>query len=46
VSAFLDRAGPALTTDQVGQAVADLAAGRVKADGAYLLTAGGLRPAP
>ena len=46
VSAFLDRAGPALTTEQAGQAVADLAAGRVKAHGAYLLTAGGLSPAP
>ena len=46
VSAFLDRAGPALTTEQVGQAVADLAAGRVEGHGAYLLTAGGLSPAP
>ena len=46
VSAFLDRAGPALSTEQVGQAVTDLAAGRVKADGAYLLTAAGLSPAP
>jgi NADP-dependent 3-hydroxy acid dehydrogenase YdfG len=46
VSAFLDRAGPALTTEQAGQAVADLAAGRVKGQGAYLLTAGGLSPAP
>ncbi len=46
VSAFLDRAGPALTTEQAGQAVADLAAGRVKGHGAYLLTAGGLSPAP
>ena len=46
VSAFLDRAGQALTTDQAGQAVADLAAGRVKGHGAYLLTAGGLSPAP
>jgi NAD(P)-dependent dehydrogenase (short-subunit alcohol dehydrogenase family) len=46
VSAFLDRAGPALTTEQAGQAVTDLAAGRVKGHGAYLLTAGGLSPAP
>jgi NADP-dependent 3-hydroxy acid dehydrogenase YdfG len=46
VSAFLDRVGPALTAEQAGQAVADLAAGRVKAHGAYLLTAGGLSPAP
>ena len=45
VSAFLDRTGP-LTTEQAGQAVADLAAGRVKGHGAYLLTAGGLSPAP
>jgi NADP-dependent 3-hydroxy acid dehydrogenase YdfG len=46
VSAFLDRAGPALTTDQVGQAVAGLAWGRDEGHGAYLLTAGGLSPAP
>jgi NADP-dependent 3-hydroxy acid dehydrogenase YdfG len=46
VSALLDRVGPALTAEQAGQAVADLAAGRVKAHGAYLLTAGGLSPAP
>src|ERR1700733_2181813 len=46
VSAFLDRAGPALTAGQAGQAVADLAAGRGKGHGAYLLTAGGLSPAP
>jgi NADP-dependent 3-hydroxy acid dehydrogenase YdfG len=46
VSAFLDRTGPALTTEQVGQAVAELAAGRVKGQGAYLLTAAGLSPAP
>jgi NAD(P)-dependent dehydrogenase (short-subunit alcohol dehydrogenase family) len=46
VSAFLDRAGPALTTDQVGQAVAGLAGGRDEGHGAYLLTAGGLSPAP
>jgi NAD(P)-dependent dehydrogenase (short-subunit alcohol dehydrogenase family) len=46
VAAYLDRAGPALTTEQAGQAVADLATGRVTGEDAYLLTAAGLSPAP
>jgi NADP-dependent 3-hydroxy acid dehydrogenase YdfG len=41
---FLARRGPSLTTEQVGQAVADLAAGRDEGAGAYLLSADGLRP--
>ena len=50
VSAFTERAGQALTAEQAGQAVLDLAAGdRAAGDGpagAYLLTAAGLSPAP
>jgi NADP-dependent 3-hydroxy acid dehydrogenase YdfG len=45
-SAYLDRAGPVLTAEQAGQAVLDLAASDGGAQGAYLLTAAGLSPAP
>jgi NAD(P)-dependent dehydrogenase (short-subunit alcohol dehydrogenase family) len=38
--------GPALTPEQAGQAVADLAADPGSHDSAYLLTAEGLRPLP
>ncbi|HEY5352716.1 MAG TPA: SDR family oxidoreductase [Streptosporangiaceae bacterium] len=44
--AYLDRAGPVLTAEQAGQAVLDLAASDGTAQGAYLLTAAGLSPAP
>jgi hypothetical protein len=46
VAAYLDRAGPALTAEQAGQAVVELAAGEGHDHDAYLLTAAGLRPAP
>ncbi|HEY6313736.1 MAG TPA: SDR family oxidoreductase [Streptosporangiaceae bacterium] len=38
--------GPALTTDQVGQAITDLATGDAYDQDAYLITAAGLRPMP
>jgi len=46
VAAFTERAGPPLTADQVAKAVLDLAADEGAASGAFLLTAGGLSPAP
>ena len=46
VAAYTERAGPALTTEQAGQAILDLAAGDGVAGGAFLLTAAGLSPAP
>jgi NAD(P)-dependent dehydrogenase (short-subunit alcohol dehydrogenase family) len=46
VAAFTERAGPALTAEQVGNVVLDLVAGDGAAAGAYLLTAAGLSPAP
>ncbi|MGD0925304.1 MAG: SDR family oxidoreductase [Streptosporangiaceae bacterium] len=47
VAAFTERAGPSLTAEQVGEVVLDLAArGDGAAQGAYLLTAAGLSPAP
>jgi NADP-dependent 3-hydroxy acid dehydrogenase YdfG len=46
VAAFTERAGPALTAEQVGKVVVDLAAADGAAGGAYLLTAAGLSPAP
>jgi NADP-dependent 3-hydroxy acid dehydrogenase YdfG len=46
VGAYLDRAGPALTVEQVAKAVLDLAAADGAAPGAFLLTAAGLSPAP
>jgi hypothetical protein len=38
--------GPALTTEQVGEAVTSLITGDGDGPDAYLLTAAGLRPAP
>ncbi len=46
VADFLDRAGPPLTTDQVGQAILTLAADGADGHDAYLLRAAGLSPAP
>jgi NADP-dependent 3-hydroxy acid dehydrogenase YdfG len=46
VAAFTERAGPPLTAEQVAKAVLDLAAGDAAGPGAFLLTAGGLSPAP
>ena len=46
VAAFTERAGPALTAEQVAKVVLDLAAADGAAPGAYLLTAAGLSPAP
>jgi NAD(P)-dependent dehydrogenase (short-subunit alcohol dehydrogenase family) len=46
VAAFTERAGPALTTDQVGQAIAGLAVDGAEGHGAYMLQAAGLSPAP
>ncbi len=46
VAAFTERAGPALTAEQVGKVVLDLATPDGAAPGAYLLTAAGLSPAP
>ena len=43
---FLERSGPALTPDQVGRAVVDLARDPGHDRDAYLLTAAGLAPAP
>jgi NAD(P)-dependent dehydrogenase (short-subunit alcohol dehydrogenase family) len=44
VPAFLDGFGPALTPEQVGNAIADIAAAPGEDQGSYLLTAGGLSP--
>jgi NADP-dependent 3-hydroxy acid dehydrogenase YdfG len=44
VATYLDRAGPALTAERAGKAIAELAAGDGHDQGAYLLTAEGLRP--
>ena len=46
VAAFTERAGPALTTDQVGQAIVDLAVDDAEGHEAYLLRAAGLSPVP
>ena len=46
IPAFLDRLGPALTPEQVGAAVIDIAAGPAGDRDAYLLTATGLSPVP
>ena len=46
VAAFTERAGPPLSAEQVAKAVLDLAADEGAAPGAFLLTAGGLSPAP
>ena len=44
VPTFLENLGPALTPEQVGKEVAELAAGSGHHEGAYLLTAAGLQP--
>jgi NAD(P)-dependent dehydrogenase (short-subunit alcohol dehydrogenase family) len=44
VDAYLEKTGPALTVEQVGQSVLDLAAGPGNDRDAYLLTAAGLTP--
>ena len=44
IPAFLDRLGPALTPEQVGTAIVDIAAGAADDRDAYLLTAAGLSP--
>jgi hypothetical protein len=44
VDEFLARRGPLLTTEQVGGAVTDLAAGRDEGARAYVLSAAGLTP--
>jgi NAD(P)-dependent dehydrogenase (short-subunit alcohol dehydrogenase family) len=46
VAAYLESTGPALTLEQVGQAVLDLASDPGHDRGAYMLTAAGLTPAP
>jgi NAD(P)-dependent dehydrogenase (short-subunit alcohol dehydrogenase family) len=43
VAAYLDRSGPALTAERAGDAIVELAAGDGHDEGAYLLTAAGLR---
>ena len=45
LGAYLDKLGPPLTPEQVGQAIAGLATGPGDDHEAYLLTSGGLRPA-
>jgi NAD(P)-dependent dehydrogenase (short-subunit alcohol dehydrogenase family) len=45
LATYLDKLGPPLTPEQVGQAVAGLAAGPGDDHDAYLLTSEGLRPA-
>lgn len=44
VATFLEGRGPALTLEQVGMAIADLAVDPVRDGNAYWLTAAGLRP--
>mgnify|MGYP001216251689 CR=1 FL=1 len=44
IPAFLDRLGPALTPEQVGTAIIDIATGAADDRDAYLLTATGLSP--
>lgn len=46
VAEYNERAGTALTADQVGQAIVDLAADGADGHGAYVLRASGLSPAP
>jgi len=46
VATYRERLGPALTPEQVGAAVAELAADPGHDRAAYVLTAGGLAPAP
>jgi NAD(P)-dependent dehydrogenase (short-subunit alcohol dehydrogenase family) len=44
VAAYTGNQGPALTPEQVGKAITGLVTGAASAEGAYLLTAAGLRP--
>ncbi len=44
VATYLESLGPALTPEQAGKEIAGLAAGPGNGEGAYLLTAAGLRP--
>jgi hypothetical protein len=44
IPAFLDGLGPALTPEQVGTAIADIATGPGEVQDAYLLTFAGLSP--
>jgi len=46
LTAYLENTGPALTAEQVGQSVLELAAGPANDQDAYLLTAAGLTPLP
>ncbi|TMD98741.1 MAG: SDR family oxidoreductase [Chloroflexi bacterium] len=46
VAAFLDRFGPTLTAEQVGRTIVDLASDAGHVQRAYLVTAGGIAPAP
>jgi NAD(P)-dependent dehydrogenase (short-subunit alcohol dehydrogenase family) len=45
-AAFLDRLGPVLTPERAGKEIAGLITGTGRDEGAYLLTAAGLNPAP
>jgi NAD(P)-dependent dehydrogenase (short-subunit alcohol dehydrogenase family) len=44
IATYLEGLGPALTPEQAGEAIVDLAAGLGRDQGAYLLTAAGLSP--
>jgi hypothetical protein len=44
VESFVQAAGPALTAEQVGKSVLEIAAGAATDHDAYLLTAAGLSP--
>jgi hypothetical protein len=44
VESFLQGAGPALTAEQVGKSVLEIATGDAAEDGAYLLSSTGLTP--
>jgi len=48
VASYRESLGPALTPDQVGKAILDVIASPAPGEGpeAYVLTAGGVRPAP
>jgi len=46
VAAYLEKTGPALTAEQVGRSVLELAVGLANDRDAYLLTAAGLTPLP
>ena len=48
VASYRESLGPVLTPEQVGKSVLDLIEGEAPGEGAeaYLVTAGGVRPAP